>query len=332
MKHIFFLIIFILLFGCNKKTPTETKTDIKQENEVKEEIPDNIFTLKFYEYKRNNATDDEKSKSNDFWNKAQTEHRKLKKYDTSIDLYLKAINLYPKPEYYFEMGNAYIDLKQYSKAILSYRFAVKLDIDKKDKIYYNAACAASLDNQIDNAYEYLEKAMEYGYNNHSQILNDSDLINLRTDKQFFRFALDHNINVKISENVFIGIWEDSPVAASGRGRAYIFYPDKKVKYLKSSMDCDNRILSKEGTWEYSENILQITFFENTILVGGELIESTGSCGSDYEIEGGEKETVTLEEPENLLIDNIKIINDKDKLRILLNNNKFWKWYNDPYKH
>ncbi len=55
-------------------------------------------------------------------------------------------------------------------------------------IYYNLACVYSLNKQINKAIDNLKKALELGYNDRAHIEEDSDLDNIRKDKQFIKLV------------------------------------------------------------------------------------------------------------------------------------------------
>ncbi|HEV7922895.1 MAG TPA: M56 family metallopeptidase [Thermoanaerobaculia bacterium] len=86
---------------------------------------------------------------------------------------------------WYERGNRYLQQRQYERAIAAYEKAVETD-DKPAKAAYNAACAYSLQNDRDHAFQWLDKAVELGYADADQYIEDSDLDPLRTDPRFQR--------------------------------------------------------------------------------------------------------------------------------------------------
>jgi Transglutaminase-like superfamily len=50
--------------------------------------------------------------------------------------------------------------------------------------YYNFTCLYSLENQVDNALSYFEKAIKHGYTNYSHIKSDTDLDNIRDTERY----------------------------------------------------------------------------------------------------------------------------------------------------
>ena len=77
------------------------------------------------------------------------------------------------------------------KEMLALTEGVKLSDDEqsiiaeiKASVYYNLACTYSLLNQKNQAVDYFEKSVEFGYNNYYHCLQDTDLDNIREEKRF----------------------------------------------------------------------------------------------------------------------------------------------------
>ncbi len=87
------------------------------------------------------------------------QQRDLTTYHQVLDTFLQAYNALPP-----------VDQKQYSGAPRS--------------IYYNLSCTYALLNKNAPALDYLEKAIQAGYNNYPHIQQDSDLNGLRKEKRF----------------------------------------------------------------------------------------------------------------------------------------------------
>ncbi|MGC3944755.1 MAG: hypothetical protein QM762_09560 [Chryseolinea sp.] len=51
-------------------------------------------------------------------------------------------------------------------------------------MWYNLACSYALGNDSDNAFKYLDKALQLGYNERGQYENDPDLVSLKGDKRW----------------------------------------------------------------------------------------------------------------------------------------------------
>lgn len=131
----------------------------------------------------------------------------------------------------------------------------------------------------------------------------------------------------------VGIWQNSPVVAAGWSDTYLFYSDGKFVFHYNQMVCDNREVSYCGTWEVkNEGNLILTIKSKTLIVGGSLVKSSGSCASEYEIEGGEEKTIEITNPESLLITLSDYTIDTENHSIgtiLFNGVRFWRISNDP---
>ena len=51
-------------------------------------------------------------------------------------------------------------------------------------VWYNLGCSFALNQQLDESFKALSKAIEYGYDDYEWIKNDSDLDGLRDDKRY----------------------------------------------------------------------------------------------------------------------------------------------------
>lgn len=99
-----------------------------------------------------------------------------------------------------------------------------------------------------------------------------------------------------SQEDITGIWQDSPVMASGWTDNYQIFSDGRFIFNYSQMDCDNRLVSYHGTWEIIGTSIFFTVNEITIISGGKLIKSVGSCGSQFMLVDGMERQLKLENP------------------------------------
>ena len=85
-----------------------------------------------------------------------------------------------------EKADAAYYAKKFDEAALLYAQAASMPpvAYTKDSIYYNAACSAALAAKPDDAFGYLEKAVEGGYRKPDSLASDPDLSALRTDKRW----------------------------------------------------------------------------------------------------------------------------------------------------
>ena len=76
--------------------------------------------------------------------------------------------------------------KDYHKAVELYREAFTLETLNRTDLY-NAACFASLAGDKNQAFIWLEKAVQLGYINIQHLKSDSDLLNLHSDSKWETF-------------------------------------------------------------------------------------------------------------------------------------------------
>ena len=110
---------------------------------------------------------------------------KNKKNLDSADYYLRqSILKEPSGKAYFELGNVFMDEKNYVMALQSYDLAENLDYQPFSKILYNKSCLYSLQKKNEMSGQYLEYALQAGYNNLDHISKDKDLESLRESRHF----------------------------------------------------------------------------------------------------------------------------------------------------
>ena len=80
------------------------------------------------------------------------------------------------------LGSYLLSVKKYEESIKCFEKA--LNIESRGSDFYNLACAYSLINNKDKAFENLNKAAENGFNSKQQFENDSDLQSLKSDSRF----------------------------------------------------------------------------------------------------------------------------------------------------
>ncbi len=86
-------------------------------------------------------------------------------------------------ENYSELGMIYLRIRQGKKGIDMLKKAISLD-PKNGLVYYNLACAYACLNEIEQALDALEAAVDRGYDDFAWMLKDGDLRNLHNTKRF----------------------------------------------------------------------------------------------------------------------------------------------------
>lgn len=125
------------------------------------------------------------------------------------------------------------------------------------------------------------------------ILSQADEINLDRIRDSESSLLLNNflnkprkIKLTDSENILIGEWDTQPVSASGYVNKHTFLDNGLIQIFENEMDCQKRLLGSFGTWKIENNVIQIELSKKLTINGGKLTQSTGSCGSDFELIGG----------------------------------------------
>ncbi len=95
----------------------------------------------------------------------------LKEYDKAITAYQKAIEINPKNDSaYNNMGVAYDELKEYDKAIIAYQKAIEIN-PKLDVAYYNIGFAYANLKAYDKAIIFYQKAIEINLKDYMSYIN-----------------------------------------------------------------------------------------------------------------------------------------------------------------
>lgn len=131
--------------------------------------------------------------------------------------------------------------------------------------------------------------------------------------------------------VLTGIWqEDLPMIASGWATNYQFFEDGRVNYNHNQMDCGDSLITESGTYKFKNGVVKIKITELTYIAGGELQKATGSCGSEYEIVGGEVQTKRYKRTLKFKIVEAEPLEDYDYLdRILIEEVSWFRMAHDP---
>lgn len=119
-------------------------------------------------------------------------------YKNALLEFSNAIKIYPKyAEAYSDRGVVYMQQKKYNKAEEDLKKAAELK-PKDPIILYNLAALYSLEKKNDFALDYLDKALENGFNNFDALKpegkdSDPDLVNLRKDPEFKKVLEKHKV-------------------------------------------------------------------------------------------------------------------------------------------
>ena len=190
------------LFSCGDPAPdSKTVTKVETQRTPIEISEDDIFQgNKILAFLAN----DQKffKEANNLFLRGLNAFRNEKNLD-SADYYLRqSILKEPTAKAYFELGNVYMNKKDFDNALLSFGLAEQLNYEPFSKILYNKACLFSQKDDIELAGKYLEYSIQAGYNNLDHINKDEDLTKLR-DTYYFKEAVKKGLRgMSDSENLF----------------------------------------------------------------------------------------------------------------------------------
>ncbi|MDF3025733.1 MAG: Tetratricopeptide repeat-containing protein [Fluviicola sp.] len=125
--------------------------------------------------------------SNKLFLNALDEFKNKKNLQAASEGFKASIKAYPNSKSYYELGNVYMEMKNYQGALDAYSLAEKLGYEPFSKVMFNVACAYSQLKKFEMSADYLQFAIQAGYVNIDNIEKDPDLAKLREeDPQLFR--------------------------------------------------------------------------------------------------------------------------------------------------
>jgi tetratricopeptide (TPR) repeat protein len=111
-------------------------------------------------------------------------HDKAGRYNEAKRNFRKALAYNPRyVPAYFHLGITYVNTKEYSRSIESFLKVISLD-PSESAAYYNVACCYSLMGQVDQANEWLQKAMDHGFYDYQHMDQDHDLDGIRSSATY----------------------------------------------------------------------------------------------------------------------------------------------------
>jgi tetratricopeptide (TPR) repeat protein len=194
------LISAVILTSCGEPETLVNTTTQQQRIDIELAETDLFETSKIFAFLDNDVKfiDD----ANKFFLQGLDAFKNKKNLD-SADYYLRqSILKEPSAKAYFELGNVFMDQKNYAKALQSYDLAENLDYQPFSKILYNKSCLYSLQKKTEMSGQYLEYALQAGYNNLEHVSKDKDLEDLR-DSRHYKPAFEKGLRgMSNPENLF----------------------------------------------------------------------------------------------------------------------------------
>lgn len=200
MKSILFAALIILVAACGE--PAEVINTIKKQQRIDVQLADSdIFeTTKIFAFLQNEVKFIEEA--NKLYLNGLDAFKNKRNLDSANYYLRQSILKEPSGKAYYELGNVYMDQERYDKALSAYDLAENLDYQPFSKILYNKSCLYSLQKNVEMSGQYLEYALQAGYNNLDHIDKDADLTELRKSEHF-KPALEKGVRgMSNSKNLF----------------------------------------------------------------------------------------------------------------------------------
>ena len=259
------LILVISLVSCKKfySHDIEIFTDVQFKTKRHE------LVQKIYE------TDNDKKYTNNDIKRAKkldqkgSQLNKQKKFKAAIKAFYESLKVFPTAGTYFNLGNSYLNDKQYKKAVYANMLAIKY-MPKHRLYHYNLACAYSLLKDvkfIPHALKHLERALDLGYNAFDHIFKDPDLEPIwkwSDYKPTFIRLLNKYRKIKITDDLILkeGYCE---MDFGFMTRRFIFNKDKTFTVIDSAPKkyhvFHNNPKKNIGTWKIDNGILLISAYK-----------------------------------------------------------------------
>lgn len=182
MKSLFAITLIILVaYSCGNPAPSKSKEPtVTQDYFIG--IEDLFSGQKIHLYMQNKLKNT--AEANRYFLKGINSFKNTKDLDSAQDYLIQSILKVPSAKAYYELGNVYLEKKEFQNAIKSYGLAEQLGYEPYSKILYNTACVYALQEEPEMAGQYLEFALQAGYSNLQNINKDPDLESLRKTYHF----------------------------------------------------------------------------------------------------------------------------------------------------
>lgn len=192
MKWVFYSVIFVLASCGNPADPGLKSGETSAADESK---PIKLSTADLFNGEKVRLflfqNPESSPKSNQLFLKALDEFKNKKNLQAASEGFKASITEYPNSKSYYELGNVYMELKNYQGALDAYSLAEKLGYEPFSKVMFNVACAYSQLKNFPMSADYLQFAIQSGYVNIDNIEKDTDLANLREkEPALFRKNVD----------------------------------------------------------------------------------------------------------------------------------------------
>ncbi len=189
MKFVLYsLAVSVLLVSCGNPAVPDSETDQNGKIAVDEKKPIQLSAADLFNGEKVRLFLYQNPKANPESNKlflsALDEFKNKKNLSAAKEGFKASIAAYPNAKSYYELGNVFMEMKNYQAALDAYSLAEKLGYEPFSKVMFNVACAYSQLKNFPMSADYLQFAIQSGYVNIDNIEKDKDLANLREKEPY----------------------------------------------------------------------------------------------------------------------------------------------------
>lgn len=103
------------------------------------------------------------------------------KADDAIKTFVRSLRIYPSANTFYELGNAYLQTKDWQDALQAFQLAESMDfVPLGNVLFKQASCYAEMDS-ADKVYQYLRYAVQAGFVDRNKILNNPHFTKFKQD-------------------------------------------------------------------------------------------------------------------------------------------------------
>lgn len=187
MKFAFYSLVFVSVLGsCGNPAAPDSDAKPGDVSVVDESLPIKLSAADLFNGEKVRLFLFQNPKANKESDKlflnALDEFKNKKNLQAASEGFKASIKEYPNSRSYYELGNVYMEMKNYQGALDAYSLAEKLGYEPFSKVMFNVACAYSQLKNFQMSADYLQFAIQAGYVNIDNIEKDADLANLREEE------------------------------------------------------------------------------------------------------------------------------------------------------
>jgi tetratricopeptide (TPR) repeat protein len=194
------LSLLIVFSSCSGNTEkSENQAELTQEIILTEA---DLFVSTIIKSFLKGSEDASKKEANELFLNGLDSYKNKKDLKEAQMLFTTSLIKYPTPVAYYELGNVFMDKKEYQKALDAYKMAESIGYEPFSKVLYNIACSYSQLDSLELSGNYLEYAIQAGYTNIDNLNKDKDLAKLRENWRYSYHVKKGLAGVSNADNLF----------------------------------------------------------------------------------------------------------------------------------